>query len=769
SGKLPYFTAEEINAMGEGTDWIDQMTYKNAVTQSYNLGVSGGSDVSVYSVALAYTSQDGIVGGPDVSHYDRYNFRLNSEHKLLNEKITLGENLTFAYTGSRGVATGNQYSNSLRGAFEVSPFLPMYDDNGEYLNNAPGAGAVYKGAVWVPWSPDEANPYAQMMLNNQNRNNGQKLFGNAYAVIEPVKHLTFRSTFGADFTAGEGRSYSPIYELSIYAVRTHDQASQSLSKGLAWQWDNVLTYDRAIGDHAFTLMAGTFAYSSTGTWMNISNADLIRPSLNYAWIAGTTNTDLARLSYGGGPYDESKLQSYFGRISYNYKEKYLINASYRADGSSRFEKSHRWGYFPSVSAGWVLSNEPFFTAQNAVDFLKIRGSFGQVGNQSIPAFQYLAPISMSNGTYYFGSADFDASGNSVGAYPSRLPNPAIKWETSEQKNLGFDASFLDTRLGMELEVYNKTTKDWLIQAPVLATAGAEAPFINGGNVKNTGVELSLRWKDEVNGLKYAISMVGSRNRNEVTDVPTPDGFIGGDGNGLYNNAPAFYRRAQTGFPIGYFWGWKTNGIFQNEAEVAAYTNPEGTLIQPNAKPGDLRYVDQDDNGVINEADKVMIGDPNPEYIFGFSVNAGYKGFDLNISAHGVMGNSIAQSYRNYARAIGNYTTEILGRWHGEGTSNTIPRVTETNINYLPSDIFIKDGDFLRIDNITLGYDLGKVLNPKVFKQARVFVSVLNAFTFTKYNGMDPEVGFGLQSGSSGTDLGYYPRARTAMAGLNFKF
>ncbi len=769
SGKLPYFTSDEISAMGEGTDWIDEMVYKNAVTQNYNLGVSGGSDASVYSIALAYTGQDGIMGGPDVSHYDRYNFRVNSEHKLLHDKISLGENLTFAYSNSRGVAVGNQYSNSLRGAFEVSPFLPMYDDNGEYLNNTSGAGVMYNNAPWVPWNPDEANPYAQMVLNSQNRNNSQKWFGNVYAAIEPIKNLKFRSTFGIDFTSGEGRSYSPIYELSIYAVRTNDQASQSLSKGLGWQWDNVLTYDLNIGDHALTAMAGVFAYSSNGSWMNISNADLIRPSLDYAWIGSTTNTDLTRLSFGGGPYDESKLQSYFGRLSYNYKEKYLVNASYRADGSSRFEKSNRWGYFPSISAGWVLSSEPFFTTQTWVNFLKIRGSFGQVGNQSVPAFQYLAPISMGNANYYFGSADFDASGNTVGAYPSRLPNAEIKWETSEQKNIGFDAGFLGNRLGVEVELYNKTTKDWLIQAPVLATAGAEAPFINGGNVKNTGVELSLRWKDETEGVKYSITGVASRNQNEVTEVPTPDGFIAGDGNGLYNNAPPFYRRAQTGFPIGYFWGWKTNGIFQNEAEVSTYTNSEGTVIQPNAEPGDLRYMDQDGNGVINEEDKVMIGDPNPEYVLGFSLNAGYKGFDLNISAHGVMGNTLAQSYRNYARALPNYTTEILGRWHGEGTSNTIPRVTETNINYLPSDIFIKDGDFLRIDNITLGYNFGGLLNAKLFKQARVFVSLLNAFTFTKYNGMDPDVGFGLQSGSSGTDLGYYPRARTAMAGLNIKF
>lgn len=769
SGKLPYFTAEEIDAMGEGTDWMGKMFHKNAPTQNYNLGISGGSDASVFSVALSYTGQDGIVGGPDVSRYERYNFRLNSEHKLLQDKLILGENLTFAYTNSSGIAVGNQYGNSLRGAFETSPFLPMYDDTGEFLNNTASADVMYNGAEWVPWNPDENNPYANMLLNNQNRNNSQKWFGNVYAEIRPLKNLRFRSTFGIDLNTSEGRSYSPIYELSMYAVRTNDQATQSLNKGLSWQWDNVLTYDLNVNDHSFTAMAGTFAYSSNGSWLNITNADLTRAGLDYAWIGNTTNTDLARLSYGGGPYDESLLNSYFGRLSYNYREKYMLNASYRADGSSRFEKNNRWGYFPSLSVGWIVTSEPFLNSQSWLNFLKVRASYGQVGNQSIPAYRYLAPVTMANAGYYFGSADFDASGNIVGAFPNRLPNPELKWETSEQMNIGFDASFMNSRLDVEFEVYNKTTKDWLVQVPVLATAGAEAPFINGGNVRNTGVELSLRWRDEIGDFKYSVGTVISKNKNEVTEVPTSDGILAGEGNGLYNNAPAFYRRAETGFPIGYFWGWKTDGIFQNETEVDNHRNTEGKIIQPTAQPGDLRYVDQDGNGLINEDDKVMIGDANPAYVLGFTLNAEYKGFDLNISAHGVTGNKIAQSYRNYARALPNYTNEILGRWHGEGTSNSIPRVTETNINYLPSDIFLKDGDFLRIDNITLGYNLRNLVDQKIFKQARIFVSVLNAFTFTRYNGLDPDIGYGLQSGSTGIDLGYYPRARTTMAGINLKF
>jgi TonB-linked SusC/RagA family outer membrane protein len=417
-----------------------------------------------------------------------------------------------------------------------------------------------------------------------------------------------------------------------------------------------------------------------------------------------------------------------------------------------------------------MTNESFLSSTKGwMDFLKLRASWGQVGNQNIAAWQYLAPIRTSNANYYFGSADFDASGNTVGAYPSRLANANLRWEISEQTNLGFDARFFDSKLGVTLDWYNKSTKDWLLEAPILATAGADAPFMNGGNVKNTGIELSLNWHGKIGALNYYVSGNVSKNKNEVTDVPTRDGIVHGLANMLYDNALEFYHRAETGYPIGYFWGWKTNGIFQNVAEVSSYKNAAGKVIQPSAQPGDLRYVDLDGNGIINEKDKTMIGDPNPDYTFGFSIGGDYKNFDFSVSANGVAGNQLVQSYRNHTNGFANYTSEILNRWHGEGTSTTIPRVTETNVNYLFSDIFVKDGDFLRISNITLGYNFAKLIKSKFLSQARLYTSVQNAFTFTKYNGMDPEVGYGLENGSAGVDVGYYPRPRTYLFGVSIKF
>ena len=770
SGKAPYFTSDDISAMGLGTNWIDQMTYDNAVTQNYTLGINGGTDASIYSISMSYTGQEGIIGGPSVSNYNRYNFRVNTEHKLYDNYVKVGQHLTFGYTEKNGIGVGNQYNNTLRGAFNTSPFLPMYDDNGDYLNNTAGAGTMYNGEVWTPWAPGESNPYASMVLNNQSKNNNQKIFGDVYLEINPIKNLKFKTTFGVDFYTSEGHSYKPTYELSIYAFRLHDEASQNLSKGLALTWNNVLSYDYSIGDHSFSALVGTEAYRNRGSWLNVTNGDLVISDLDHAYIDNTTNTDLTRLSYGGAPNDESMLLSYFGRLSYNYKETYMLNATFRRDGSSRFDKDHRWGNFPSISIGWVASNAGFMeSAQNWLDFLKVRASWGQVGNQNIKAWQYLAPITTANTNYYFGSSDFDASGNTVGAYPSRLSNLDLKWETSEQTDVGLDARFFDTRMGVTFDWYSKTTKDWLLEAPILATAGADAPYINGGDVKNTGVELALTWNDHIGDFHYFISGNIAKNKNEVTRVPTADGIVHGLTNMLYDNSLEFYHRAETGYPIGYFWGYKTDGIFQNEAEVTSYKNSGGKVIQPSASPGDLRYQDLNDDGVINDQDKTMVGDPNPEYTFGFSLGFDYKGFDFSLSANGVAGNQLVQSYRNQANSMANYTTEILNRWHGEGTSTTIPRVTETNVNYLFSDIFVKDGDFLRISNVTVGYDFSKLVKYKYLSQVRLFTSVQNAFTFTKYNGMDPEIGYGVENGSSGVDLGYYPRPRTFLVGVNIKF
>lgn len=756
-GKQPLFTNDEIKAFGEGTNWMDQMFVDNALTQNYALGASGASEASVYSLGLSYTGQEGVVGGKSLSNYQRYSFRINSEHNFYKEIIKLGQHFTYTDIKNNGIGVGNQYNNSLRGAFNTSPFVPVYDENGNFFDNSQST-----------WNNGEANPYALMVYNNQNRRNSQRILGDIYMVIEPIKNLKFRTSLGMDYNAGESRSFTPIYNLSAYAYSINTKASQSMNKGKSLIWDNLLSYKFTLNnDHTFEAMVGSSAYRADGSSIFGTNTNLIFDDLDHAWLSNATGKNIAGITIGGRPDDADRRLSYFGRLNYNYKEKYLLNATFRADGSSRFASQNRWGYFPSISAGWVVTNESFMESQKGwLDFLKLRASWGQVGNQSIAAFQYLAPIQLSNTNYIFGTEEGVLT---PGAYPSRISNPELKWETSEQTNIGFDANFLKGKFTLNFDWYNKTTKDWLISAPILATAGADAPFINGGNVKNTGIELALTYRNNLGDFNYSVGVNGAYNKNEVGNIPTADGIVHGLSNQLFDNALEFYR-AQSGFPIGYFWGLKTAGIFQNEAEVQSYRSAGGKVIQPTAAPGDVKYVDVNGDGIIDNLDRGMIGNPNPDYTFGITLSGDYKGFDFSIVASGVAGNDIVQSYRNQSNQYGNYTTRILDRWHGEGSSNTIPRVTEDNRNWTNfSDLYIQKGDYLRISNITLGYDLGKVFKKSYLKQVRLYAAALNVYTFTKYDGMDPEIGYGSEGFASGIDVGYYPRPRTFMIGANLKF
>ncbi|MFB9863865.1 SusC/RagA family TonB-linked outer membrane protein [Rufibacter immobilis] len=762
SGNLPWFTNEEIATLPVNTNWIDEMFVKDAVTQNYSLGVSGGSQSSIFSTSLAYTGQEGIVGGRKLSNYERYNFRINTEHTMLKDVLKLGQHLNFAYVNNNGIGVGNQYNNTLRAAFNTSPFVPMYDEEGNFFDNSEST-----------WNSGEANPYALMVYGNQNRRNNQRLIGDVYLVLEPIKNLRFRTSLGIDYYANESRSYLPIYSLSAYSFSDYTRASQSMNKGRTLMFDNLLSYGFTLGEnHNLEVMAGSSAFQTLGSGINGSNRNLVIGDLRYAWLSNATNTEgVPNMTLGGGPTDEDKRLSYFGRVSYNFKETYLLNATFRADGSSRF--LDRWGYFPSVSVGWVLTNEQFLSGtQDWLSFFKLRASWGQVGNLNAGFFQYLAPVTFTNTNYVFGPDPANPTSGDVltpGAYTSRLGNPNLKWETSEQTNIGFDARFLNGKLDFNFDWYTKTSKDWLIEAPILATAGALPPYINGGNVQNRGVEVALTYNSNLGALNYRIGVNGAYNKNEVGEIPTADKIIHGAINQLYDNAPEFYR-AQNGYPIGYFWGYKTAGIFQTEAEVNAYTSNEGTLIQPTAQPGDVRYVDVNGDGQINEQDKTMIGNPNPKFTFGFNISADYKGFDFSLQATGVAGNQLVQSYRNQANPLANYTAAILDRWHGPGTSNTVPRVTQDSRNWTNfSDLYIQDGDFLRISTVTVGYNLGQLLKQNArARQFRIFASVLNLYTFTNYDGMDPEIGY-TDGFAQGVDVGYYPRPRTMMLGANVRF
>lgn len=747
------------------TDWVDQMFKDNAQTESYTLGITGGNSKGHYATSLGYMNQEGIVGGKDVSYYSRYNFRVNSEYNVIDKFLKIGEQVSFIYYKKRGLNVGNQYNNSLRSAFGTSPLAPVYSDNGRY-------GSPYNDTTDSPWYNADGNPYGVMMVSNSNQSKNATFAGNVYAEFQFIKNLRFRTTLGVKYDSNDYRGFNPLYHFSVYSYNdTRTTASQSKSDGTAITWTNTLTYNWNLGQHNFDAMLGTEAYRTEGSSLYAANGSLREgfDTWKYAWVSnGTAKSSEEGLSASGSPWDEERMLSYFGRLSWNYKETYMATATLRCDGSSRFARGHRFGWFPSVSAGWVMSNEKWWKPiSKYVDYFKLRGSWGQVGNQNIGNYMYTAPVSFSNIYYNFGATKGSAA-DQWGARVTRLANEDITWETSEQTDFGFDARVLG-KLNVNFDWYYKTTKDWLVQPPILATAGTGAPFINGGDVKNIGVEVGLGWNDRIGrDFNYFVNVNGAYNHNKVGNIPNEDGIIHGQTNQLYDNSSEFYR-ASNGEPIGYFWGYKTAGIFQNEQEITDWIANGNGVLQADPKPGDVKYYDVNHDGKIDDADKVNLGNGMPDFTFGFSLGFDYKGFDFSVTANGETGNKIVQSYRNVGSPTANYTTEIFDRWTGEGTSNKIPRVTNTNINYQFSDLFIHDGKFLRISNITLGYDFAKLIHTPYISQARLYFQVQNAFTFTHYNGMDPEVGYGMDGWVSGVDLGYYPRPRTCLVGINLKF
>jgi len=408
-----------------------------------------------------------------------------------------------------------------------------------------------------------------------------------------------------------------------------------------------------------------------------------------------------------------------------------------------------------------------------MDFLKLRASWGQNGNCNISNFQYLATVSFDNtAAYSFGN---NKDSQTTGGYANILPNPNVKWETSEQLDLGLDARFLNSRLNVAFDWYNKKTKNWLVKAPQLASYGTGAPYINGGDVVNKGFELALGWNDHIGkDFTYGVNTNLAYNKNKVTRIANSEGIIHGVENVLSQGTTEMYR-AQVGKPIGYFYGYKTAGIFQNQADIDAWRKAGNGILQSNPQPGDVKFVDLNHDGKItSDEDKTDIGNPHPDFTLGLGLSFAYKGFDLNIAAHGAFGQQIAKSYRKFVDGRHeNYTTDVYERWHGEGTSNKMPRLTAgSNANYQNiSDIYIENGDYLKVQNITFGYDFKKLFPKMCFSQARLFVTAENLFTITSYSGMDPEIGYGggTHTWASGIDIGFYPSPRTYLVGVNLKF
>ena len=773
------------NGTNPGTNWVEALRNKNAITTSHSINIAGGTDRSKFSIGGGYQYQDGVFGGDYAkSDYRRFTLRVNSDHVIYrNSKgldvIKVGENVYFSHKQNQGIQIGNQYSNVLSTALRANPLIPIYNNDGKFFGYDD-----LKNSGMFDYTSYASNPILGL-INSQSANNKSVSYGlNAvgFVEIQPIKGLTYRGQVNYNKSSWTWRCYLPVFKINDQGdMRTTDQATNQMGLGWGWGTTNTLNYKFDLSNHHFDILAGTEYGESrpgNGFSLNATASNAITADLDHAYMGLMKNNTQATVS--GLPYGDSRGMSYFGRLNYDFAEKYMFTAIFRADGSSVFAPGHRWLYFPSFSAGWVVSNEKFLQNVSWLDFLKLRAGWGQNGNKNIGLFKYEAAFAYdAYSMYSFGNTkDTPTRGASL----SRLANEELTWETSEQLDFGFDARFFNGRLGLVFDWYKKTTKDLLLKVPVSPTTGFETQLKNAGTVQNKGIEFALTWRDKIGkDFEYNIGYNIAYNKNKVTKVKSSQKYNNG-GSDLLAQGTGYMARFEEGQPIGYFWGYKTAGPIQNAADLAAYTatlkdgNAANSLQGSDLKVGDLKFVDVNGDGMITAEDKTYLGDPNPDVTMGITLGASYKAFDISLTGYAALGQQVARSYRKFTDGeYENYTTEVYDYWVAEGTSNKFPLLAAMNrgVNWQSiSDLYIEDAGYFRLQNLTVGFDFAKVFNTRLFNQLRVYFAAQNLFTITKYKGMDPENGMALNGNEpwvTGVDVGNYPQPRTYMVGVNIKF
>ena len=799
SGYVPQDILTKVNSGWTGTDWWGAFENKNAVQQNHSVTLTGGTDRSKFAMSYTYTGNEGIMGADKASFYKRHTIRLNSDHVLLKAKdfdaITIGENISISYNKSHDLAEDGMYWSYIHSLLQTSPLMPQYAENGDIYYYQDFDGTVKYGKGWNaslfsnPWENLEKGGFNSMAESrNVNAN------ATAFLTIQPIKGLRFRSQFNYSWGSGAYRNYneprssgygnatSPIYSVN-----------QSAWLNTNWSIENTITYDLPIiSGHKISAMVGQ-SFQSTAWSYNIGGSNKVNygeqlatlKGWDSAWLSNVKLVNATDATLTGKPNDEEYLASWFGRLTWDWNETYMATVTVRRDGSSIFTDGKRWGTFPSVSVGWVVTNEKFMESTKSwLDFFKIRASWGQNGNCSISKYQYLATIALSGEAYDSGykfSSDMATSvagTPNVGAYANIVPNPDLTWETSEQLDFGFDARLLNGRLGVNFDWYKKTTKDWLITGPQIAINGTNPAAINGGDVKNTGIEIALSWNDKIGkDLRYNVGVNFTTNKNEVTRIANDNQYINGP-SGVLSQGTEYIYRAQVGKPIGYFYGMSASGVWQSQDEIDA-ARAAGKPVLDGALPGDMIWDDWNGDGKITYAegadcDRHEIGNPNPDIMLGINLGLNYKGFDFAVNGAGAFGQQIMKSYRSFSDApYQNYDTSILNRWIGQGTSSDQPHITSTgseNTNWV-STRYMEDADYFKIKTVTLGYDFKTIWKSCPFQQLRLYVQAQNLYTFTKYTGLDPEVGnnAGGNGWASGIDLGLYPPSRTYLVGASIKF
>ena len=726
SGRNPNPEWANPSELGAGTDWMDELL-RTGVMQNYTVSYSGGNEKSHYYVSGGFLDQSGIVKSVN---YRRFTFQSNSDAQVL-KWLKFSNNITFS------ADTKKSGSYNIGDALKALPIYPVKNEDGSW--SGPDGNSEWYGSTRNPIGPTELN---------KSQTDGYNFLANLTAELTFTKWLKFKSTFGYDakfwfidnFTPKYNWKPTPTEETSRY---------KSDNKSFTYLWDNYFLFDHTFAEkHRVGLMAGMSAQWNTNDYLNAQK--------NVFMFDNVHEMDNGEEMYAiGGNETEWALLSYMARVNYSYEDRYLLTATIRRDGSSRFGKKHRWGTFPSVSVAWRASQEKWFPKNDYINDLKVRAGYGVTGSQaSVGNYSYLASYNTS--VYPFGIS----SGNQTALVSSTLANPYIHWEEVAQTNIGFDASLFNSRVMFSFDAYLKETRDMLVKASIPITSGFEdttTTYTNAGKVRNQGIEMSLHTINLTGELGWETNLTATYNKNKIKDLNSDVPYYINQINNSYVTMLA------KDYPINVFYGYVTDGIFQNQSEVNTHA------VQPGAEPGDIRFRDLNNDGVINDSDRTVIGNPNPSWLFSMNNSLSYKGFELSVFLQGIAGNKIynANNIDNTGMAAAyNQTTDVLKRWQGEGTSNSMPRAVfgDPNQNTRVSDRFVENGSYLRLKNITLSYTFPKQwLQKAQIENARLSLSCENVATITGYSGFDPEVGI------NGIDQNRYPISRTFSLGLNFNF
>lgn len=742
---IPEWLNTEQTIPSADVDWVDEIL-QTAAIQSYNLSLSKGDAKGQHMFSIGYFNQEGLI---KYTGFERYSARFNSSYNI-GDFLTIGENFTANYKEQVSVGTNSALGSIILTAMQFPSIVPVKDINGAYAGNPIN---------------DSNNPMGQLYRNKDNKQKRVQALGNLYANLY-VKDFTFKTVLGLDYQNYNLRSFSPTFD-EILAINNTNSLATSNSFNYQFSFSNTLNYKKYFGDHSIDVLLGQEAIEYHYENFSAAVSEFLYEDENFRYLSfGTENM----LNSGGA--SGWSLNSYFGRLNYNFDERYLFTATVRQDGSSRFNEDNRWGTFPAFSLGWRLDREDFFNTDGIVSSLLLRGSWGQTGNQEISNYATVNSYRSNNANSNYA---IDGAQESVytGLTQSRIANPYLKWETTTQTSLGIDLGLLDDRLNITADYYVKNTDDILVYNTVPLTFGGtnDGQWVNDGKMKNTGFEFNIDYVDTVGELGYQIGLNLTGAKNELTELNTSD-YLGIPSSSLHSvNFDQEISRSAVGQPIASFFGHVAEGLFQSQEEIDSYG------LQPDASPGDIKFKDVDGDGDVDTDDRTFIGSPHADIMLGLNLQFNYKKFDLGMFFNGSFGNDTYNftKYKNHFFNQGAYNKEdvLLDAWSPTNTDSSIPRLSsdDPNNNIRPSSYYVEDGSFVRLTNLQLGYNF----NPDLFGGVsfRLYAQASNVFTITDYSGMNPQVGLQNYSGSNrnldiGVDRGLYPPSRTFVIGCNLK-